>query len=339
MPYRRPNSPYWWISYTGADGAQTRRSAGTTVFEEAKAAENRLRAECYDARKTHRPGLGAVDSILAEYLTPRLTPRTRSTARHLAAAFAGRHAATLTAADIRAHIERRRADGAAPATVNKELAMLSAAINDYNARHGCQLANPASGAKLREPEGKLRWLTRDEYTRLLAAASPLVRDFVQLGCHTGLRKGELLQLEWTDVDPVRRLIMLRPEATKSGRRRAVPLNDEALAAIRSRGDACPDSALVFCGVLDLKKGFAGAVRRAGLHDVTPHTLRHTFASWLVIAGVPLYEVRDLLGHSTIKLTERYAHLAPENLRAAVDRIGQNHTDYHTDEKMTKKTAP
>ena len=71
---------------------------------------------------------------------------------------------------------------------------------------------------------------------------------------------------------------------------------------------------------DLKNAFASACQRAGIGDCTPHTLRHTCASWLVMAGRPLIEVRDLLGHSTVKMTERYAHLAPENLVDAVSSI-------------------
>ena len=68
---------------------------------------------------------------------------------------------------------------------------------------------------------------------------------------------------------------------------------------------------------DVKRGFTTACRRAGITDFQIHDLRHTCAAWLVSAGAPLTEVRDLLGHSTVKMTERYAHLAPENVRAAV----------------------
>ena len=73
-------------------------------------------------------------------------------------------------------------------------------------------------------------------------------------------------------------------------------------------------------IVNLKNSFASACKRAGLKGVTPHTLRHTCASWLVMAGRPILEVRDILGHSTIKMTERYAHLAPENLVDAVSSI-------------------
>ena len=108
---------------------------------------------------------------------------------------------------------------------------------------------------------------------------------------------------------------------------------------RDRAEHCPDSPWVFVHsnphwkgqrIHSVKKAFAAACKRAQLEDCTPHTLRHTCASWMVMAGRPLMEVRDILGHSTVKMTERYAHLAPENLRNAVkaleDRSHSGHSD-------------
>jgi integrase len=91
---------------------------------------------------------------------------------------------------------------------------------------------------------------------------------------------------------------------------------------RFRAQHCPASPWVFCDkegdrVQSVKRSYATACRKAGIEDFRIHDLRHTCAAWLVTAGVPLTEVRDLLGHSTVKMTERYAHLAPENVRAAV----------------------
>ncbi|MCU7879207.1 MAG: tyrosine-type recombinase/integrase [Candidatus Thiodiazotropha sp. (ex Lucinoma aequizonata)] len=73
-------------------------------------------------------------------------------------------------------------------------------------------------------------------------------------------------------------------------------------------------------IKDVKTSFATVCRRLGITDFWVHDMRHTCAAWLVSAWVPLTEVRDLLGHSTIKMTERYAHLALENLRTAVERL-------------------
>ncbi len=94
---------------------------------------------------------------------------------------------------------------------------------------------------------------------------------------------------------------------------------------RFRAEHCPASLWVFCRVdgsliQSVKRSFGTAYRRAGIRDFHIHDMRHTCAAWLVTAGVPLPEVRDLLGHSTMEMTERYAHLAPENVRAAVTRL-------------------
>jgi integrase len=155
-------------------------------------------------------------------------------------------------------------------------------------------------------------------------------DFIQLALHTGCRKGELLRLEWRKINLQAGLIYLEAEHTNANRRRSVPPNGIARAAIMNRikfrAKHCPASHWVFCNkkgkrILDIKRSFPNACKRAGIEDFRIHDLRHTCAAWLVTAGVPLAEVRDLLGHHSVKMTERYAHLAPENVRAAVERIG------------------
>ena len=122
------------------------------------------------------------------------------------------------------------------------------------------------------------------------------------------------------------MIYLEPNHTKTGERRTVPLNGVAKAALvnlaRFQSVHCPSSPWVFCvkrgeRIQNVKKGFATACCRAEIKAFHPHDLRHACAAWLVTAGVPLPEIRDLLGHSTIQMTERYVHLALENVRAAV----------------------
>jgi len=95
-----------------------------------------------------------------------------------------------------------------------------------------------------------------------------------------------------------------------------------MARAKYRAQHCPNSPWVFCHpdgarIGDVKRSFASACERAEIANFRIHDLRHTCAAWLVSAGVPLAEVRDLLGHTTVRMTERYAHLAPENVRAAV----------------------
>lgn len=248
----------------------------------------------------------------------------------LAPLFAGRDMTTLRRADIAAHIARRRRAGIANATVNRELDTLSAAIN-YAVKHwDWPLPNPVRGMSLKEPEGRLRWLTREEAQRLLTAADAglnhVLGDFIRLALHTGMRMNELLGLEWSRVDFAERRLQLDGKHTKSGRRRMVPINETALQVLRRRAQwrmrHCPRSPWVFAWesgarVKRLWEQFHTARKRAGIEDFRIHDLRHTFASWLVSAGVPLTEVRDLLGHASIRETERYAHLAPGRLSQAV----------------------
>jgi integrase len=252
-------------------------------------------------------------------------------ARRLGETFAGKIMNQLKAADVRAYIHRRLGEGVSNATVNRELSLLSAAINYCNREDGWGLPNPVTGRKLPEPESRVRWITRTEAAALLQAAeieakAPYLADFVRVALYTGCRKEELLGLEWKRVDLQKRLILLEAHHTKAKRRRSVPLNQHAYDAMigraRFRAQHCPASPWVFADregdrVHDIRKGFYTACGRAGIDDFHVHDLRHTCAAWLVSSGAPLPAVRDLLGHSTIAMTEKYAHLAPEAVRSAV----------------------
>ncbi|WP_399353874.1 site-specific integrase [Thiohalorhabdus denitrificans] len=249
--------------------------------------------------------------------------------RHLYPAFSGRDLHGLTSAEIRRYARQRQRAGAAASTVNKEIGLLSKAINHARLEWGWELPNPTSGCRLPEPEGRLRWLTKAEAARLIEAAgrtrAPHLADLIRLGLYTGMRRGELFRLEWRRVDLQQGLVFLDPGHQKNRRRGSVPLNATARAALVSRrqwvAEHCPDSPWVFAKkdgepLGDVKNGFASACKAAGIVDFRIHDLRHTFASWLVMSGVPLYEVRDLLRHRSITQTERYAHLAPDRLAAA-----------------------
>ena len=325
MPYKRAKSPYYWVTYTDPEtGKQVCKSSGTVVFAEAKALETQLRASAHADKQRSKSDVRLAD-VLAEYLQPRLNPVNRSTAKHLAK-LSELWCGDLSTSVLRTHIKERQAAGAQPGTINKELGFLSAAINCYNLDHSTNLNNPVRGLKLREPEGRLRYLTRDEYARLLSVTDGYLRDFIILGVQTGMRRGELNKLRWDRVDLEQGLINLRSEDTKAGKPRSIPINREAREVLEQR-KVQGESPYVFPGtkppceyLADPKRSFQSACKRAGLTDVTPHILRHTTASWMAIAGVPMLEIQKILGHSSMQVTMRYAHLAPGHLRAAVDAL-------------------
>ena len=171
----------------------------------------------------------------------------------------------------------------------------------------------------KEPQGRLRWLSQEEINRLVDAAGKSrnkeLRAAVVIALNTGLRLSELLGLDWIYVDLSRGVIRL--EITKSGRRREVPLNDDSYRALVSLGPKVEGRVFQ---TRFIKTAYNNAVAIAKLDDVNFRTLRHTFASWAVMRGVTLKELQELLGHSSLTMTMRYAHLAPEHLRTAVGRL-------------------
>jgi integrase len=124
-----------------------------------------------------------------------------------------------------------------------------------------------------------------------------------------------VELTWERVDLSRGVIRL--EMTKSGRRREVPMNDDSYRALVGLG---PKTAGRVFKTRYIQTAYSNAVEAAKLDDVNFHTLLHTFASWAVMRGVTLKELQELLGHASLAMTMRYAHLAPEHLRIAVSRL-------------------
>jgi integrase len=149
---------------------------------------------------------------------------------------------------------------------------------------------------------------------------------VLLAMNTGMRRGEILSLEWSQVDLINKVLTVTSENSKSKNSRHIPLNGEAFQAINDWKDQTSSKKYVFeskpgIPFKDTKKGFLAILKDAEIESFRFHDLRHHFASKLVMAGVDLNTVRELLGHSDLKMTLRYAHLAPEHKAAAVNLIG------------------
>jgi integrase len=152
-----------------------------------------------------------------------------------------------------------------------------------------------------------------------------LEPLVLLSINTGVRRGEAFNLTWADVDLKNKLITVEGDTSKSGQTRHIPLNREALDTLTRWKEQGAGKGFVFPGqngkrLDNVKKSWAGLLTLAKVEKFRWHDLRHTFASKLVMAGVPLNTVRDLMGHSDIKMTLRYAHLAPGTKAAAVELI-------------------
>jgi len=345
MPYRRKDSPVWWASYTDHRGKRVRRSTETTNQKEAKALEAKWKLDSFRTRQWDEEPSRTFEELMYAYLkataeVKRSANKDITSTRHLRSVFKDSVMNDLTGSDIRAYISKRKEE-VSNASINRELALFSSAINYANREWEWNLPNVVAGKKLKEPPGRTRWITYTESAVLLEKASDLIRsphlhDFISLALYTGCRSQEMLGLTWSRVNLQADIFYLEADQTKSGKCRSIPLNRIARSAIqrraRFRALHCEDSPWVFCNrkgerIQSVKKSFATACKNAGIEDFRIHDMRHTCAAWLVSAGAALAEVRDLLGHASITMTERYAHLSPENVRNAVGRLDNSRSRY------------
>lgn len=217
-----------------------------------------------------------------------------------------------------------------PATVVRYLAALSHCLSVAVKEYQWLDDNPMRKvSKPKEPRGRVRFLSDDERAALLSACeaspNPYLFPVVVLALSTGMRAGEIMALEWRDVDLARGWLTLRE--TKNGERRGVPLAGKALELVKQHGKVRRlDTPLLWPGKehpnkpMDLRAPWNAAVKRAGLVDFRFHDLRHSAASYLAMNGASLNEIAAVLGHRTLAMVQRYAHLSESHKAGVVERM-------------------
>ena len=185
---------------------------------------------------------------------------------------------------------------------------------------------------------RVRYLEKDEIARLLSFCHDLkLKNVVSLALHTGMRKGEIQRLQWNDVDFQKRQLVVT--ISKNGTKRYLPLDNSAVSALMAQPKHA-SSPLVFPNeegkVYDFRKAFETAITAAKIVDFRFHDLRHTFASHLVMSGISIYTVMELLGHRSLKMTMRYAHLSPDFQAKAVKILDDRITVLSQSAKLTEK---
>ena len=248
--------------------------------------------------------------------------------RRLAESFSGMRLSTLSPFLVEKH-KQKRIQAGARVRANRELAVLKSLFNRCRDWKLIECENPAVHVKmLKEPRQRLRFLEPEEEDRLLAACAEPLRTIILLGIHTGIRlKSEALTLRWADVDVGRRTLSVAAAFAKSGTCRTVALNSLVLAALEELPRA-GEFVFVKPGgdpYTSVRNSFGTACRLAGLRDVTPHTLRHTFATRLIENGTDLRKVQELGGWAQIKMLERYGHVTPSRKAAAVEGLVRHFT--------------
>jgi len=331
----------WYLDFT-FKGQRVRKFGGYTK-EQAQVALAKERLDRRDiALGLKQPAVEDVEfgTFADEFLELYSKPNKRSWDRDerslssLKAFFAGETLRGLRAEKIERFKVARKAE-VSGASVNRELACLKTLLAKA-VEWGKLETNPAARVKkFREKPGRERFLTPEEARRLVDAASPAIRPVLIVALNTGMRRGEILSLKWSAVDLVRDFILI--EDSKSGKSRRIPMNGTVAAAIGALPKISeflfynPETGTHLQGIA---ASFEKARDAAKLKGLRLHDLRHTAASWMVAAGVDLVTVSKILGHASIQMTMRYAHPTPENMRRAVERLG----DYQEQARQKVDTA-
>ena len=193
---------------------------------------------------------------------------------------------------------------------------------------------------VKENNSRLRYLTEDEITRLLAVCTPHLKDIVTTALNTGMRRGEILTLKWDQVKGD----FIYLQHTKTDTPRQIPINEtlaQLFKEIKKRQRIGTESVFLFSPkakkktaetglyvvnpetghpVNNVKHSFTTALKRAKIEDFRFHDLRHTFASHMIMRGASLKELQEILGHKTMSMTLRYAHLSAEHKKKAVNLL-------------------
>lgn len=322
----------WYVEWRDEHGRKLSRSAGPSR----RNAERMLALLLAEVEERRRLGLprGADGSTpFAEFVEEYLELRRpalksiRSVSNRLRAWSVefGPHARLrdVTAHRVEAFRAKRVASGAAPATVNREVANLKTLL--FCAMRWGRLAyHPLAQVRLlREENRRTRYLTRQEAEAFVAAARrehqartgrASLATLIVLALNTGARRGDLLRLRWEHVDLQRRLLTF--PKTKEGQLRRVPMND---VVFRELSRAPRRDERVF-GAYPQRE-FRRAREAAGLGaDVVFHSLRHTAITWMAEAGVDPRVIQQVVGHATLAMTERYTHLGEAATRHAVQQL-------------------
>ncbi len=335
---KKKRSGVWWIDYRDTAGRRHREKIGRR--NEAMTAYARRLQEVADGKfvspRARLATFRELAIVALEHKKLRLAPLSYETDVRrldtLLPLIGAIPVEQLTGEKLEQVFADMKRGGLSGSTVNRYRSLVSS-IFSFALKSGRVRANPCARVKrYRENDSRVRYLRKDEEKALRAEIQRKYADRepeLDLALYTGMRRGEQFTLKWEDVDLLAGILTVHG---KSGRRHIVINSgakkaiEELLANATARGSR-PISSKYVCpntkrdGQIDQRRWLETALKAAGVKNFRWHDLRHTFASRLVMAGVDLRTVQELLGHKSILMTMRYAHLSPDHRAAAAEKIG------------------
>lgn len=327
MPIRKDQtSGIWWIDLRTPSGERVRRSAKTTDRKAAQEYHDRLKAEMWRQDKLGEQPQRLFEEAAVQFLRASDGQSDYDTkVRHIAywrTVFGGKPISSLTSDvildNLPTHFLRNGSKVQRPtsaSTKNRYIATIRALLNMCEKMQWLDRAPVLSN--YREPALRIRFLTRPQARAFIEALSQdWMRDICRFALATGMRSAEILTLTWDKVDIKRATAWVSADTAKSGSARVVPLNQEALDVLRGRSHTGPTVFTRATGApvqqVDARM-LSRAFAAAGVESFRFHDLRHTWASWHVQSGTPLFVLKELGGWKTLEMVKKYAHLAPEHL--------------------------
>jgi integrase len=335
----------WWIEFSLRGNYVHESIPGARTQAQAERAENKRREEIYEGK--YNPVKKLFSEFVDETFLPWSTANKRSYREDdqrsvtLKAFFGEKHLRDIKPMMIEKfkrerlatptkHDSEERPRPRSPASVNRDLACLS---KIFSMAFDNELvdSNPMRRVRLLKESGsRERFITAEEEVKLFAKLTGRrdhIRSVVTVALNTGMRRGEILDLQWEHVNFIARTIFIA--RTKTGKTRTIPMNHIVFEELKALKQDAGTRDFVFSvsktgvNIDSIKTGWRNACAAAGLVDLRFHDTRHTFATRLRANGVHEWDIRDLLGHTTTRMTSVYTHQTPANLRQAVTTLGQS----------------
>ena len=320
---KRKKSGVWWVDFVAPNGQRIRRTTKTPDRKEAEELHDKLKSEAWRIQRLgdrpKRIWQEAVVRWCREQAHKASIGRDQAMLRWLDRFLADRDLESINRATIEAIIEAKLAEGCTHATVNRHLALMRSILRRCM-RDWEWLDRMPAFRLLKEPTRRIRFLTQTQALTLLRELPMHLRELATFALATGLRAANITGLVWDQVDLSRRIAWIHPDQAKARKAIAVPLNDMAMNVLTRRAGRHPEYVFSYQGQR-IKQvstmAWYRARKRAGLTDFRFHDLRHTWASWHIQHGTPLFALQELGGWETERMVRRYAHLAADHLAVYV----------------------
>ncbi len=328
----------WYIDISTPGGKRIRRSAGTESKIEAQKLHDKLKYELWSAENFDEIPDKLWDEAALRWLNEMDTKKSiQNDIQRIRCltALRGVYLKDLNRSFILDEVGKLTCGNS---TKNRYLALIRSILRKCEREWGWLEKAPI--LKLyKEANKRIRWITKEEAQSLIAALPSTLAEMAKFSLATGLRQNNVLFLEWSQVDLDRRVAWIHADQSKSAQSIGVPLNQQALEVLNNAKGRHPIR--VFCnGNTPVKvvssKSWRKALEKAGIEDFRWHDLRHTWASWSVQSGVPLYALKEMGGWETIQMVQRYAHLAPYHLHEHAEQIDKIMDTNWTQDEILRK---